>query len=132
MPRETKEEIAARRAEEERQREVERKEFLVTLPKRMFEAQALAQSLSISTVLSLTDKGPSLHFYNDDNPYIDTTINYDSNFWEMDSIEDTLKTLKVAADARAARRKRAQEVFSGLSVEDREAIKENIYSLKYS
>ena len=131
MAKETKEQKALRLAVEEQAREAETAAFRATLPKRLFEAQCMASMLPDLTVsTTMTAVGPSVRFHREENPYIDTTLTYQSDEWEVILLEDSLKEMKAEQDARAARRKLAQEIFDGLSPESKQAIKENIYLLR--
>jgi hypothetical protein len=135
MARETKEQKELRRAAEEHAALIEKEAFVASLPKRIFEAQCVASMIHGVTVsMSMTATGPSVRFHggqlNDSDPYLDATLTYQSDEWEVISLEDSLKKMKADVDAKEVRRKRAQEIFNGLSVEDREAVKEHIYSLR--
>jgi len=144
----TKEEIAIarrkkqgeRKAEEERMRaeyEVQKQEHLVmykaSVPKRLMEAQALAAWLGIAVHVSLTATGPSVRFEEEnhhDKLYIDETITYETEEWELESLESTLASLKAKRDAYDARRIIAQGAWSKMSEEERAAIKEHIHWMR--
>ena len=135
MARETKEQKELRRAAAEHIAMVEKEAFVASLPKRIFEAQCVASMLyGVTVSVSMTPTGPAVRFnseqFKNSDPYLDTTLTYQSDEWEVISLEDSLKKMKADADAKEVRRKRAQEIFNGLSVEDREAVKEHIYSLR--
>jgi hypothetical protein len=133
MARETKEQRQAREAQEQAAAEAAMAEYYKTVPKRLLEAQALAQKLGVSVHLSLTETGPSVHFeYSDQREkiYIDETLTYQTEQWEMESLESQLHRIKEAQEERAERLKIAQAVFDRITPLEKAAIKEFIHSLR--
>lgn len=107
--------------------------YKADLPKRMMEAQALAQRLGVTTDVELTAIGPQVSFHcenNTDKWYISEVIGYDTEEWELEYLEDKLNTIKAAQDAREARRELAQAAFSTLTDEQKECIKEFIHYMR--
>lgn len=143
-PKYTSEKRAARRAsklaeqvqknaEYEAERAAAAAVYLAGLPKRLMDAQALACDCGVSTHVNLTVNGPSARFEYEDhshNRYIDTTLTYQSEEWEVESLEGTLRALKAANDAAVARRNLAQSVFNRLTDDEKVAIRENIHYLR--
>lgn len=107
--------------------------YKAELPKRMMEAQALAHRVGVSASVELTEIGPQIAFHCDndaDKWYIDEVIGYDTEEWELEYLENKLKTIKDTQDAREARRAFAQSTFSNLTDEQKACIKEFINFLK--
>jgi len=129
MPRKTAEEKRLEREAEEAQRKQEKEAFRLTMPARLMRLSALAQQVGIETNIRLIENGVSLKIQNESKPYIDSTLTYDSEEWEVDMVESELNSIKAEIDARAARRALAQEVWAKLSADEKAAVKENIYSL---
>lgn len=133
MARETKEQRQAREAQEQMDAELAMAEYYKTVPKRLLEAQALAQNLGVSANLSLTESGPSVHFEyksESENVYIDTTITYQTEQWELESLESSLESIKAAHHARRQRLIIAQAIFDRITPFEKAAIKEHIYTLR--
>ena len=107
--------------------------YKASVPKRLMEAQALASWLGIAVHVSLTATGPSVRFEEEnhhDKLYIDETITYETEEWELESLESTLASLKAKRDAYDARRIIAQGAWSRMSEEERAAIKEHIHWMR--
>ena|ERR1017187_6512136 len=118
----------AEQLEYEQQRKEHLAMYKASLPKRMMEAEALASHLGIAVHVSLTATGPSVRFEREDhhnNSYIDTTITYETEEWELECLEGTLKKLKDEKDAYDARRVVANGVWDRLSDEEKIALKEH-------
>ena len=140
----TKDEQSARRAarlaieaEARRQNELLQAEknakYKETVPKRLMDAQALANQLGVATSVELTATGPSVNFRCEDhvnNIYIDDIITYDTEEWELESLEGKLKDLKKAQDEYADRRIVANAVWDKLTPDQKRAVKEHIAYLK--
>lgn len=121
----------AQLAAEELARKERQAEFMKVLPKRLMDAQALANDVGVSVSVSLVASGPSVHFYCDDGKeFIDTTVTYETDEWEVGCLESTLQGRKEKIDAARARQQLAQEAFNKLSPDERAAVKEFIYSLR--
>ena len=129
MARESKEERLAREAREQAAAEAALEAYLLTVPKRLMDAQALAQDLGVNVNVKLTATGPSIYFY-DDAAVIDDTLTYQTEEWELEYLERKLRDMKEEKVARAARISLAQDAFARLSDAERAAIKENIYMLR--
>lgn len=127
----------AEEAETRRQYELNAAEYDIkyklTIPKRLMDAQAIACHLGVSTHVSLTETGPSVRFECEDHTnkiYIDSIITYNTEEWEIDTLETRLNELKIAHDEYNARRIVAQDVWGKLSANEKHAIKEQIAYLK--
>lgn len=103
------------------------------LPKRLMDAQALAGSCGIASHVELTANGPSVRFEYEDHShknYIDETLTYQSEEWEVECLEGKLRDLKASCDAAAARLALAQSAFNKLTEDEKGAVKENIMWLR--
>lgn len=129
MAKESKEQRAERLAAEQAAAELALAEFRKSIPKRMLEAQVLAEKLGVSSHLVLTAIGPKLVFNDDHNGFYDDEIHYESDEWEIENIEGKLKEIQVEQDAKAKRYILAKETFEKLSKEERVALKEFIHCL---
>ena len=103
--------------------------YKASIPKRMMDAQALASILGgVAVHLKLTETGPSVRFEYENHRskiWIDDTITYDTEEWELECLEAKLMEIKVARDACEARLIVAQGAWNRLSDEERAAIKEH-------
>jgi hypothetical protein len=127
MTRETKEQKEIKRGALEQAAVMQREKFLGELPKRLLDAQVAASRLPITVTVS---QGPQIRFYNDDSPYIDSTITLETDEWEMLALEEALRFAKEEMDAKELRRRRALEIFDGLTNTEKLALKENIYMIE--
>ncbi len=131
MAKETKEERALREEDEARRADIARRAYLATVPKRLMDAQALALKVGVDVTVALTETGPSVRFFHDDNPYISDTVTYQVEEWELECLEKNLQTIKDEQDAAQSRLKLAQDVWANkLSHEEKSAIKEFIFHLR--
>jgi len=148
MATQTKEEIALarrkKRAErtllEEQQRvsrEMQKQEHLAmykaSIPQRLMAAQVLAQQLGISVSISLTETGPAVKFKEEnehDKLYIDEILTYETEEWELESLETTLAAVKAKQDACDQRRAVAQSIFNNLSDNEKACLIEHIRWLR--
>ena len=133
MPKETKEQRAERLAREEADAQEALEAYYASVPKRLMDAQATAQSLFVSTSVNLGPDGPIVHFEYESEKYkvfIDGTLTYQSEEWELKSLEVQLKQLKEVMDEEAARLKVAQAAWEKLLPLERTAIKEFMYHLR--
>lgn len=133
MARETKEERAERLAREEAAAQAALEAYFATVPKRLMEAQALANSLYVSTSVTLGPDGPIVHFEYESEKYksyIDATLTYQTEEWELESLEQRLRELKESIDAEKQRFAYAQAIWTTLSETDRKALKEFIHTLR--
>ena len=129
MSRETKEQRREREASEAIAQELLVEEYRKTIPKRLIDAQALATSLDISTEVKLSEHGPRVFFYIDGSDF-STNVTYNTEQWELESLENRLCEMKIERDARAGRRQLAQDIFDRLNTEEKNALKENIHWVK--
>jgi hypothetical protein len=130
MAQETKEQKELRRVAEEHSAMLANQEWLKVLPRRIFEAQSLASMLTgITVITSLTPTGPIIQFQNE-TPYIDIALTYQSEKWEMENLEEILLKIKERKEAFKLQGLRAQEIFGGLSPEDKVALRTHIHSLR--
>jgi len=107
--------------------------YKATIPKRLMEAQELACHLGVSAQVGLTDTGPSVLFRCEDHTnkiYIDEVVTYDTEEWQLESLERNLKDLKKAHDEYNDRRIVADTVWDKLTSYQKHAIKEHIAYLK--
>lgn len=129
MPRETKEQRLEREAREQAAAEAELEAYLLTVPKRLMDAQGLAQNLGVSVNVNLSENGLSVHFYHE-SAVIDDTLTYQTEEWELECLERKLRDLKEEQEARKARTSLAEEAWKNkLTDDERAAIKENFYRL---
>lgn len=132
MARETKEQ-REERLRAEAAAEAERKaQYLLTVPKRLMDAQALAQSLGLYTSVSLREDGPevTVQHHNLDGHYFDYKLGYDAEEWELVDLETRLQDLKFDIESRQERLSRAQSIWEGLDKVDRALVKEFISQLR--
>lgn len=133
MARETAQQKAERRAREEAAARAALEAYVESVPKRLMEAQALASTLFVNTSVGLSENGPTVHFeYESDKYkiYIDNELNYQTEQWELEMLEDQLHRLKVAIDDEKLRYEAAKVAWAGLSESQHKLIKEFIYLLK--
>ena len=130
MARETKEQSAERRRVEAEASLAAALEYKKTVPALLMTMQAIAQEVGVSTKVSLTPTGPSVHFY-DDATNIDDTITYNTEEWEIDYLRRKLMSLKEEQDARIQRRNIAEDAWTNkLTADERVAVKEHIHCLR--
>jgi hypothetical protein len=107
--------------------------YKASLPKRLMDAQALAASIWVATHVELTATGPSVRFEHEDHSkklYLDSTLTYESESWEVESVEDRLKDIKHAKEESERRLQCAKSAWGNLEEDQRSCIKEFIHSLK--
>lgn len=144
MAQETK---ADRRAREVAEQAAAKALYLAGLPKRILDAQALAQSLEVG-VRVYTDPGfgTCIAFtygsYDDTShlrvpsrdtdraPVIEETLSYTSEEWEVEHLEGKLQELKKYNEDRGQRYLMATQVFARLTDPEKKAVKEFIYNLR--
>jgi hypothetical protein len=130
MARLSAEERRLQREAEEAQRKAEKEALRQTMPSRLMLLAALARTLNVDTDLRLIENGVSLRIRREESPYIDSTLTYDSEEWEVESVESDLNQIKAENEARAARLAMAQDVWNHkLTKEEKAALKEFIYQL---
>lgn len=132
MAKETKEQREMRQAEETRLAAEAQAQFRASVPARLARAKALAERLGVNTSVVLTETGPEVSFHYESGiqqMYISAIVSYTVEEWEMDSLEASLNDLAALIEAAAARRRLAEDTWKLLTVEQRVAIKENIYAL---
>lgn len=136
MPRETKEQKEAREEAQRQAREEALKEFRQILPKRLFEMQAIAQTIGISVHTKMIESGPEVTFscVVESSRYLDETVeetlNYESQPWEVDAVESWIHTKKREYDAKMRRSQIAKDLIAKLSDEEKTALKENIHLMR--
>lgn len=132
MPKETKEQREERLAREEAAAQAALEAYYASVPKRLMEAQALANSLYVSTSVNLGPSGPIVHFEYESEKYksfIDDTLHYQSEEWELEGLERRLQDLKEQVENEKQRYRAAESVWSNLSTADRQVLKEFIHRL---
>jgi len=112
-------------AEDKRAREA----FRLTIPGRFKQLNELAKQVGVSTTITLTSDGVQLEFLYTGTPYIESSLTYDSEEWEVDHVERDLKKIKDEIDAKAARFSLAKTVWARLDDTEKVAVKEFINSL---
>ena len=109
------------------ERQAELAAYKASLPKRLMDAQARALNLGVSTNVSLTPTGPEVSFYNEEKGhYIETTLSYDSDEWEVECLERDLQQLQDRKDLADSRRAIAQSAWSTLTEEQQSCLREYI------
>jgi hypothetical protein len=111
--------------------EEQRKAFLLTVPMRLLDAQALAIELGISTNVRSSATGTEVSFY-DSTSLVDYKMGYDCEKWKLVELESDLFALKDARDYRELRRTAAMDAWAKISPQDQPLIKEFINILKVS
>lgn len=131
MSKETKEQRIERMAAEKIAEEKAIAAYRLTIPAQMIELQALASDVGVSTYVSYHNKEPILKLFDKESVnFYEEIITYSSEEWQINHVKDKLKTIKKEQEEAAERFKRAQEIFGGLSIEDKRALKENIFNLR--
>lgn len=126
MGRETKEEKAARIAALEAEQEKAFQAYLLTVPKRLMDAVALAKVVGVHTDIELSEKGPLIQFSGDDRLHPDQ-YSYESVEWELLILERQLADIKEEQDERARLRALAEDLWKNrLTTDERRALKEFI------
>jgi len=130
MAKETKEERAARRLEEERLQAEATAKYRLTVPARLHAAQALAISLGLQTEVTLTETGPSIRIHDPYNESWDETATYDMEEWNLEYLERKLRERYEEQEAKVRRKTIAQDVWENkLTREEKVAMKEFIHYL---
>jgi len=117
------------RGQLEQQAIARRKEYLLTVPKRLASLAELAKKLGICVEVKLTETGPLVKFTQDSDPYFDDAGSYDMDEWELDELERRILRVKELEEERVARFNAAVAVWANLTEQEREGIKENINRL---
>lgn len=133
MPRETREKRAERLAQEKAAEQEAFEKYLQTVPKRLMDAQALAQSVGVSVKVELEADGPVVHFEyesGDITTFFDDRMTYHSPQWELENLEERLAKLKRKIEERDERLRFANTVWERLSTSERAVVKEFIYMLR--
>ena len=95
------------------------------LPKRLMDAQARASKLGVKSEVTLTESGPEVTFYNDESGhYIETTLSYNSDEWEVEVLERELQSLQDRNDISEKRRAIAQAAWSILDDDQKACLRE--------
>ncbi len=95
------------------------------LPKRLMDAQARALKLGVRCEVTLTEIGPNVTFSNDEKGhYIETTLSYNSDDWEVESVEHDLQMLQDRADLKEKRRECAQAGWNALTEDQKSCLRD--------
>jgi len=133
MPRETKEQKQLRWAAEEHAALVAKQNFKMTMPAKLAELRKLAPDAGVNVRIDLTETGPIVEFtrWNHDNRGNDfeETITYDTEQWEVESIERRLHEFREEINSRIRRRGVAEDTWARLTAEEKAAVKEFIIHL---
>jgi hypothetical protein len=129
MAKETKAGMMARLDREEAELQRHHEAFLETIPKRMAEIQVLAESLCVGYRLALTEVGPELIFNDEGHGFIEQTMHYGSQEWEVTLIHDKLLSIRREIDAKTERLVLAKEVVGKMTTEEKAVIAEFSYLL---
>jgi hypothetical protein len=128
-----KAELEAEKLRYEQERAAQIAAYKAGLPKRIKDAQILAYHVGVASHVELTETGPAVRFEYEDHLhkiYIDRTLTYESDEWEVEDVEVDLQKIKAQQEAYAAQRSVAQSIFGNLTPEEKTAIKEHIHYLK--
>ena len=126
MVKETKEERQLRREREAAAEQQALIEFRAGLPKRIFEAQALASTIGVCATVVLTPDGPSVTFswHEEGDQYsTEETVNYYADEWRIDYIERKLQEIKETQEENKRKLVRAKEIMNGLDDYDKDCLK---------
>jgi hypothetical protein len=97
------------------------------LPKRLMDAQARAGKLGVRSEVTLTETGPEVSFYNDKRGhYVETTLSYNSDEWEVEALEQDLQQLQDKHDLAEKRRECAQSAWNNLTEDQKSCLREYI------
>ena len=95
------------------------------LPKRLMEIQARATRLGVRNEVILTETGPEVTFCNDESGYyIDTTLSYSSDEWDVELLEKDLQQLQDRNDLAEKRRACAQSAWNNLDDDQKACLRE--------
>ena len=127
----TKAAAAAAEAKRKAEEEAYRVAFRASMPKRLTALKEAAEQVGVTTELDLYNTGPQVRFFNEGKlRNFDEILNYNSDEWDIEWIENQVKDLKAEQDAREARRNLASAAFAKLSEDERVALKEFIHYLR--
>ena len=99
--------------------------YKAALPKRLMDAQARASKLGVKSEVTLTETGPEVVFYNEETGhYIETTLSYNSDEWEVEHLESQLQTLQDRNDLAEKRRACAQSAWNNLDDDQKACLRE--------
>lgn len=101
---------------------------------RLMDLLVASSVLGISATVSLCNNVPTVAFYSYSGPAeenIDTTLTYNSQVWEIELFEQTIKEMLDELDAKLEQEKVAVAAWSTkLTAEEQTAIKANITKMK--
>lgn len=101
--------------------------YKASLPKRLMDAQARASNLGVRSEVTLIETGAEVTFYNDESGhYIETTLNYGSDEWEVEALEHDLQQLQDRRDLAEKRRACAQSAWNTLDEDQKACLREYI------
>ena len=122
-----KQQKAEQEAKRKAEQDAEVAAYKAGLPKRLMNAQKNAERLGVRTEVTLTETGPEVSFYNDEKGYyVETTLNYNSEVWEVEHLESELWTLHERAELAQKRRECAQSVWNTLEEDQKSCLREYI------
>ena len=99
--------------------------YKAALPKRLIEAQGRASKLGVRNEVTLTETGPEVTFFNDENGYyIETTLGYNSHDWEVESLERDLQLLQDRLDLAEKRLAIAKSAWDTLDEDQKSCLRE--------
>ena len=99
--------------------------YKAALPKRLMDAQARASKLGVKNEVILTETGPEVVFYNEESGfYIETTLSYNSDEWDVEHLESQLQTLQNRDDLKEKRRSCAQSAWNNLDDDQKSCLRE--------
>ena len=115
------------RMKQEFERAAELAAYKAGLPKRLMEAQGRASKLGVRNEVTLTETGPEVTFYNDESGhYIETTLSYNSDDWEVESLERDLQLLQDRLDLAEKRQAIAKSAWNTLDEDQKSCLREYI------
>jgi hypothetical protein len=101
--------------------------YKAALPKRLMDAQTRAGKLGVKSEVTLTPTGPEVTFFNEEKGhYIETTLSYDSDDWEVECLERDLQLLQDRHDLAEKRKGVAQSAWGNLTEEQQSCLREYI------
>ena len=107
--------------------------YKVGLPKRLMAVRELAGRLGVATHIDLLQSGPEVRFDYEghtEKVYIDCILTYESEEWEVDSLEQQLTGLEEHINRVEAEIACAQSAMSSLTEEQRQLIKKHIHLIR--
>lgn len=103
--------------------------FRASMPARLKKITELAKEVGVDYTISLTDSGVVVTINREKNPYMDYTLSYESDQWEVEDAESSLQYIRREIEARIERQALAKGAWEKLSYDEKNAVKEFIHSL---